>query len=308
LVLGFGLYAVTIIHAVITISLIAINYVVVKRYFFSPKLMYDMRGYMVLLNESYPYGFSVAFERLNTRVDSIMLTYLITPEATAIYNIGKRGYIFVGKLPRIIKTVVFPKMTRMYERDKKNYQLKFNFMIRFFCIMSVFSVAPLFLFADNIVVLLFGEQYENSGSVFKIMSLAVVFLFMQYIFGTTVVIVKDRMGYLVPILISAFSNLLLNYILIPEYEYNGAAMSALISMLILIIGWGYVVIVKHGTKVDNIKGNLVFWSSFMILLLYAAFSQQDIIYQVFVLVIYAALYLAYMVHSNDFRMFRKLIG
>jgi PST family polysaccharide transporter len=106
-------------------------------------------------------------------------------------------------------------------------------------VVALFTVIPICVFADEIVALLYGDTYSSSSEILFIHCLSVVFVLNRlprtlYILNESFFKFTMAMTFM-----GAISNVLLNYLVIPEYGGVGAAWSTLISYSIAFFFSGF---------------------------------------------------------------------
>jgi len=98
--------------------------------------------------------------------------------------------------------------------------------------MAIAIAIPMSFLSDWTINLLYGEQYKQAGDVLMIHVWTGIFVFLGQAFNryltaenlTRIALYRTALG--------AISNILLNYLLIPSYGINGAALATLTSSFI----------------------------------------------------------------------------
>ena len=86
-------------------------------------------------------------------------------------------------------------------------------------------------FGSILIDALYGDEYKEAANVLRIHIWSSVFVFMG-VLGNCWYIAESKQRYLLfCTVVGAFSNILLNFLLIPRYGVQGAAFSTLISQL-----------------------------------------------------------------------------
>jgi PST family polysaccharide transporter len=120
-----------------------------------------------------------------------------------------------------------------------------------FILISILSVF-LFLLSEYIVDFLLGMQMRNSVIVFKILAFIPLLSFFDSFFGKLVLLnLRKEKEFFRVVLFVALINIPLIYILSLKYSYLGAAVSQMISQVILLMGMVY-----YSKQAFNSKNNL----------------------------------------------------
>ena len=148
------------------------------------------------------------------------------------------------KMPRLvivtasaINGVMLPILSREY--DKGNL-VKCNEYIGHVLSVLIYILFPcgcfLFFMAPEIVIVLFGESFVGGIITLRIASLLIFTLGFSNLFGTQLLLISgNERKLLFCTVIGAISNIILNLVLIPKYQNNGAAIASVISELLVTI-------------------------------------------------------------------------
>ena len=147
------------------------------------------------------------------------------------------GYFAAGdKIIQAFKGLMSPVLQTIYPYvSKKTHQSKeegLNFIKKVAFYITIFtSVVSLFIFifANFLVNLLLGTEYQNSIIVVQILALIPFLIGLSNIFGVQTMLNFGRKKPFSQILIAgSIMNLLLSFILVPLYQHIGSAISVLI--------------------------------------------------------------------------------
>ncbi len=83
--------------------------------------------------------------------------------------------------------------------------------------------------ANDLILFLYGAEYETAGNILSIHIWAGIFIFMRALFSKWIIIENVLMFSLITQGFGALTNMVLNFILIPQYGVYGAAIATLIS-------------------------------------------------------------------------------
>lgn len=106
-------------------------------------------------------------------------------------------------------------------------------------ILFVFSVF-LFLFSEDIIILILGDKMKNSIIVFKILSIVPLLTFLDLFFGKQILLnLKKEKQFFKVILFIAIINIPIIFYFIRNYSYIGASVSQLTTQFLLVTGLYY---------------------------------------------------------------------
>lgn len=167
---------------------------------------------------------------LNYRIVIFLIGFFMVDSAVGIYvtamNIGERLAIFAAS----VSNVLYPKIAAIETEEERNH-LTSLVSRNILAITFVIALAGT-LIAKDLIVTLFGEQYENSANLLRIILPGVALLSVEKILSNDIAgRGKPELNMYLSIFNVLF-NLLLNVVLIPKYGLNGAALSATITYFV----------------------------------------------------------------------------
>ena len=93
---------------------------------------------------------------------------------------------------------------------------------------------PLFLFSEQIIVLLFGVAYQPAGVLLALMSIRLLFANMGVARGVFMLTENLMKFSLITMILGAVVNILLNYLWIPEFGGKGAIVATIFSFTVTV--------------------------------------------------------------------------
>ena len=173
---------------------------------------------------------------LYTVLDTTMIGYFCGDGEVGIYNAATKSTRIVIMVIAATGTVLAPRLSNYVENDKENYK---TLLVKSFNVYVGFAVpcaVGLYFLARPITLLLCGIKYEASISVMKMLAPIVLFVPLGAFFSDQIFtpMRKDKFS-LIPVLITAVCNIILNLILIPKYGALGAAFASVIAEIIVVI-------------------------------------------------------------------------
>lgn len=177
---------------------------------------------------------TIAIE-LYTLLDTTMLGILCTNEIVGYYTNSIRLVKIVVSLIAAIGGVLLPRLTYYKENNMLN---ECNKLISKITQTMIFFAIPsglgIFLLSKEIVWIMFGESFIPSILTVKIATILIYVLGFSNLFGTQVLLpFGQEKKLLICTCIGAISNVIMNAILIPVLQHNGAVISSVISETIV---------------------------------------------------------------------------
>jgi O-antigen/teichoic acid export membrane protein len=158
-----------------------------------------------------------------------MLKWLLGSESVGVYAVAASLSEVWYFLPAIIVTSLFPKIIQLKETNELNYNKKLQQLYDFLFIIALILAIFVSYIASDLILFLYGKDYQQAGSILSIHIWAGVFIFMRALFSKWIIIENVLIFSLITQGFGALTNIILNFILIPQYGVYGAAIATLIS-------------------------------------------------------------------------------
>ena len=228
---------------------------------------FDKKLTIKLLQISIPFALTGIFARLNTQIDTVLLSKMgclsqsICDQNVGVYSIASKIVLAIHFIPLAFTAALFPAMSRFFAEDKTRLASIFEKSIRYLLIISTPIAFGIFTLAPAFVPAIFGLEYTGSVLPLRILAISIIFLFVTFPIGSLLNASSRQLRNSVHIGLAVLVNLILNIILIPRMTFTGAAISSFASTLvILLLG----VVAINQSLVYNKKGLLlVFFRSLL---------------------------------------------
>jgi O-antigen/teichoic acid export membrane protein len=181
--------------------------------------------------------FSTIAVQLYTQLDTTM-TGIICGDIYVGY------YTNVNKLIRVVVSVVsavgaimLPRLSFYYEEGKLiAFHDYINKALKVILFLAVPAFIGLVLFADDIVMLMLGNDFFPSIITLKILAILIPILSVGNLFGTQILMVLNKEKKLMEsVIFGSIINIVLNSVLILRFQQNGAALASVIAELIVML-------------------------------------------------------------------------
>ena len=168
--------------------------------------------------------------------DIYILAHFFGPTTVGIYGMASPTAGIVPSFAIALSAVLLPELSKLKSIEKEGIDsilisLKASFNITLPVALSLFA------FSNPIIYFLFGVQ--EGGWVLKLLSVGMLFYSIFYIASTSLQAMGKQWTPMKITVLIATINVLLNYLLIPKYDINGAAFATMVSCII-----GMVLIIK----------------------------------------------------------------
>ncbi|ODS37238.1 hypothetical protein BEH94_07190 [Candidatus Altiarchaeales archaeon WOR_SM1_SCG] len=230
-------------------------YWVLKEYNSLPKSN-EKADSIPLLKEMVPFGLMVvlitSMSMINTYTDRIMLGYFLPAEVNTtmigIYTIAIAFAGIISTFAGAIGSIFYPLITEFWGKGKINEIKKITItIVRWLLITSIPILLVILIFSKQILTIIYTPNYAEGYIVLMLYSLGLfIYLFAspsQYILAA-----MKRLDVTRKIIASgALINVILNFIFIPKYGINGAALTSAISFTLMTI------LFLRQSKITNVR-------------------------------------------------------
>jgi PST family polysaccharide transporter len=182
-----------------------------------------------LIARGWPLIFSGFMIMIYMRIDQIMLGEMVSDREVGMYSAALKISEIWYIIPSIICNSFFPSIIEGKKMSQKVYFKKFQRLFDILFIISLGIAVGVTIFSDQIIGILYGDQYSGAGVILTIHIWAAVFVFLG-VGSTNFFIVENlQIKTFTRTALGAVLNIVLNLILIPKLFALGAAIATLIS-------------------------------------------------------------------------------
>ena len=133
-----------------------------------------------ILSESWPFALSSVFFFIYFSIDTVMLSFMRGDVEVGTYSVAYSLIAALYFIPYLMSMPFFPKMSKLFGGVKS----KINSLLKHWYSNLILVLVPLFIltfiFADDIILLLYGYNYSKSILVFRILLISLIFKFMSH--------------------------------------------------------------------------------------------------------------------------------
>ena len=212
-------------------------YVIVSRRYSRPKMVLSIKRWWYLISEAIPIGIASILRKISWQVDILILSAIGTAASVGLFSAPYKIIQSINLLPHTVSMPLFPFFSRLAKTSHKELFQTYEKSLKFMYLLSIPLVVTLATLSYSIVSLLFGPRFVNSHMALRILSISIIFLFPNaqfiYLFSA---LGKQRL-YTICCVVSLVINVILDFILIPRFDFVGACIGTLIAdMSLFIIG------------------------------------------------------------------------
>ncbi|OGF50357.1 MAG: hypothetical protein A2231_02365 [Candidatus Firestonebacteria bacterium RIFOXYA2_FULL_40_8] len=188
------------------------------------------------LSYSWPLAITTVILTVCYYTDSVMLGYFGLIKDTGVYN---AIYKVIG-----ISAIAIPLITQGFypllsknARENKTLEKSWGYQNQALMFLAIPITIGGWYLAGDIITLLFGVEYIQGVVALKILFISSFMLYVAVSCNQLLIVKNYQKEMFFPVSFGAVLNIILNYLLIPKYGLNGAAMATAISnMYLLVVG------------------------------------------------------------------------
>lgn len=217
-----------ILYAVIFATLRARHYGPLTAWRFEPTIA------RLIIRDSWPFVFIAIFTTVYARIDQIMLKHLLDSTAVGLYDAAVRiaeAWLFI---PTVIASSLFPAIVNGRSISLSEYKKRLFYLIALLALGSLLIVLPSFMFADEVIDILYGRFYLGSSEVFAVYVWSGVFVSINAAVQYFLLAERMHKTILFASCGTMIMNVALNMLWIPAHGIVGAAWATLVSYAFLI--------------------------------------------------------------------------
>jgi len=139
----------------------------------------------------------------------------------------------MGIVPALIVSALFPIISSLYKASIESLENVFKSSFRYLLMIALPITIGTLLLSDRLIYIVYGKEYFKTIPALKILSLALIFIFVNYILMNILVAVDRQMTNAIMAGTCVFVNIALNMCLIPYYGYLGAGTATVITEIVL---------------------------------------------------------------------------
>lgn len=183
-----------------------------------------------LLSESWPLIISGTAWLIYTKIDQIMIGQMLDDTQVGLYSAASRLSEIANFLPTIITFSVVPIILKIRSKDIELYNKRFQQLYYVTVSMMIGAAIIVSALSGFIINIIYGEQYLASAQVLSIHFWIVVCTALAVVSGRYLVNAGLQKLTMYRHLLGVTLNIPLNYLLIPKYGIEGAAIASLGSL------------------------------------------------------------------------------
>ena len=165
----------------------------------------------------------------SNRFDILLLSYFAGPASVGTYNAAMTLLLRLNMVVKPFVFALFPALTEAFGANRAQYLMYLKTSAKYIVSLAIPTFAFFWVASDKIMDFLYGEKFVESASILRLLSLMILFKFLNPLIASAVTASGNQGKRTVIVTCSFMVNIVLNIILIPQFEALGAVYSSVIT-------------------------------------------------------------------------------
>ncbi|WP_440954695.1 flippase [Methanosarcina sp. Mfa9] len=211
-----------------------LNYEFSKKIFIA-KYNIDFLMWKFLFKESLPIALSSVFLLIYHRIDIIMLSMMKDDISVGLYSAAYKLSEPLSLIPFAFISSFYPVMSRSFKNSMETLNKSYEICLKYIIIFMAPIVFGTTIISDEIILLVYGSSYSDSSNALKILIWGLLFISINYLLTSLLISIDKQKLTTLNMGVCVLINVVLNYLLIPQYNYTGASIATLATELTFFI-------------------------------------------------------------------------
>jgi O-antigen/teichoic acid export membrane protein len=182
LLLGYGVTIVALVGTVASIINVFIKMFYIKR--LTPMHIHqEWKLIPWMLKASFPYLMVYIFLVLYHQVDIVIISLLVDEQNVGWYGAADQLFGTLLFIPTVFNTAIYPSLSRSFASDKDSLQILMQKGFYLLLLVCIPIGLGMLVISDQLVVLLYGADFDNSGPVLAIFGLVLILTSQNMLLG-----------------------------------------------------------------------------------------------------------------------------
>jgi O-antigen/teichoic acid export membrane protein len=206
---------------------------VLKKYWkLSVRPVWDKQIIWTMITLGLPFGIYALAQRFYTYFDSVLLFKIAGDAAAGLYQVPFKLINALQFLPMAFVASLYPALSHYWRDNREQLLITFERALNYSTIISLPITVGAICLADKIVIL-FKANFAAAALPLSITMLSLFFSFVNYPVGSLLNACDHQKTNTRNMIITTVASIVLNLILIPIFGVNGAALTVVLTTLLL---------------------------------------------------------------------------
>ena len=306
-----GIYGITLAYVLANVLACIYSYYILVKRITKPKYELDTNFCKKITKISIPFAVTGLLFSIYYSIDMVMLSHLVGNNATGVYNAAYKLISVLTLFYSVYGSVIFPIMSKLYKNNEELLIVSFEKSIKYLSLIMIPIAVGTAVYSLDIIQLIYGHKYDAAAGPLSILIWTVCLLFINGPCNSLLNASHKEVSVTKIYLIAAIFNFILNLIMIPYLTYIGAAITTVLSDLLILIIQFYV-LYKSGKK-PNKKlyydiGKIITGSAILAIALHLLNLNMWLALPVGIIIYFTTLYILKLFDKDDKYIIKEILG
>lgn len=237
LLTGWSIYAIATLLILTASVNLAIQLFFLNR-LYNLRLNFEWPRAVALLQAGWPYLLSNFFLVAYMQVDIVTISAFVDEEAIGWYGAASRLFGTFLFIPTVYITAAFPVFSRMFMDDRSGLQRLIGKSFDTLLLLSVPIGFGLMVIANPLVLLIFGQEFANSGPILAVLGIVLILTYQNILIGRFLISMDRQNAWTMVMAAATLATVPLDMMLIPwcQTTFSNGALGGAISFVITELG------------------------------------------------------------------------
>ena len=197
------------------------------------RLSWNMVIWKKILSFSWPMALTGVIAGIYSQIDTFMMGSFGQLTQTGWYNAAFRITRLVLVPMALVSQSFYPVLSGLFMKQKNDFQKIWNYQFKIMTILAIPLTIGGIVLAPRIIDFFYGKSYASSVLAFQFLMVMTGIIFLYEGFRQTLIISHLQRKIFWIVLSGAAINIVLNFILIPKYSLNGAALATVATNVVI---------------------------------------------------------------------------
>jgi O-antigen/teichoic acid export membrane protein len=194
----------------------------------------DLPFWKEIFSHSLPMAASYLLIQIYLNFDMLLLGFIHGEKTVGLYSAAYKVITMINMFGLYYFLALFPNISRMYESSTEKMKGLLSRSLKNISLVALPLCVGGTIVARPLITLIFGNEFAMSALPFKILIWNVAVIWISLHYGNTLIACNRQNQYMVGVAIGAVTNIVLNLIFIPRYGMTAAAITTVLSELIVL--------------------------------------------------------------------------
>lgn len=199
---------------------------------------FDFQYWKAIALTILPFGLAAVFSKIYNAFDQTLLAKLAEPSELGYYGVAYKLTFSLQFFPLALMAALYPAMSKLYQEQNSRLAALFPRAVKYLLLLTFPIVALILVYGNDLITALYTEEYRAAVLPLQILIISLPLLFINFPIGSLLNASNQQIRQTINIGIAMVVNVILNFLLISNYQAVGAALASLFSTLVFfVLGW-----------------------------------------------------------------------